>query len=252
MVPRLNETYAKYAEQGLVIVGVTNENASLVDGSISSMGQTFPIAMVKGGSVDTAYGVGGFPTVVLVGPDGTVLSKKRHPEAEIIEALKGAVMIPTLEGRRFSGINKLIKRRQLGKAWKSIAGMLERGERDDQLIEAKEAIESGFAARFESAMVMTDKGAWGSALDSFERLGDLYAGFTRSAEADAMVKQIKKNPAAKDDLSAHSLLQKAKAEYAKGKKANITKGERICEMILAKYPETATASKAQALRRSSR
>ena len=34
MVPGLNKTYAKYAEQGLVIVGVTNEGASLVDVSI--------------------------------------------------------------------------------------------------------------------------------------------------------------------------------------------------------------------------
>ena len=227
---------------------MTNENASLVDGSIADLGQTFPIAMVKGGSVDTAYGVTGFPTVVLVGPDGMVLSKARHPEKEIVEALKRAVLIPTLEGRRYSAINKLIKKKQLGKAWKSIAGMLERGDGDDQLTVAKEAIESSFASRFESAMAMTEKGAWGSARHSFEKMADLYDGYTRASEAEARVKEIKKNPEAKDDLAAFSMYLKAKAEFAKGKKASTTKGEKICDRIMAKYPETATATRAKLLR----
>lgn len=248
MVPQLNEMYEKYAEQGLVIVGVTNESSKLVDGSIASSGQTFPIAMVKGGSVDTAYGVDGFPTVVLVGPDGLVLSKKRHPEAEIIEALKRAVLFTPLEGKQYSALNKMLKKKQFGKAWKSIVSMLDRGVEDEQLSVAKETIERGFAGRFERAEALMEEGDWGNAIESFGKMADLYAGYDRASEAKSMVKVIKKNPEAKDELAAHSMLRKAKAEFAKGKKGNTEKGEKICRKIIAKYPRTVSATKAKTLR----
>mgnify|MGYP000284808488 CR=1 FL=1 len=57
MVPKLNELHEKYSEQGLVIVGVTNESANLVDKSIESTGSRYPIAMVSGGAADAAMAV---------------------------------------------------------------------------------------------------------------------------------------------------------------------------------------------------
>ncbi|TDJ69084.1 MAG: redoxin domain-containing protein [Planctomycetota bacterium] len=252
MVPALNETYAKYAEQGLVIVGVTNESASLVDPTIAKNGITYPIGMVKGKAADAAYGVKGFPTVVLVGPDGVVLSKKRHPEAEIKEALKRAVLIPTLEGRQYSSINKLIKKKSLGKAWKSIESMLAKSAGDEQLLVAKAAIEKSFAGRFDGALAMMDKGAFGAALDSFGKMADIYDGYTRAPEAAANAKEIKKAPEAKDDLAAFSMLKTARAELAKGKKANRARGKKICDKIISKYPLTPTADTARAMRGSGR
>jgi hypothetical protein len=252
MVPSLNATYAKYAEQGLVIVGVTNEGASLVDVSIAKTDSSYPIGMVKGKAADAAYGIKGFPTVVLVGPDGMVLSKKRHPESEIKEALKRAVLIPTLEGRQYSSVNKLIKKKSLGKAWKSIDSMLAKSPEDGQLLAAKTAIEKGFTGRFDGALAMMDKGAFGGAVDSFEKLADLYDGYTRAPEAAEKAKDILKDPEAKDDLAAFRMLKTAKAEFSKGKKANRVKGERICAKIVNKYPNTPTANSARAMTGGSR
>ena len=77
-------------------------------------------------------------------------------------------------------IHKLIKKKQLGKAWKSIAGMLERGDGDDQLTVAKEAIESSFASRFKSAM---------ASLDSFRSsVGAAALGFARRALDEALAR----------------------------------------------------------------
>ncbi len=251
MVPDLNELHEKYSEQGLVIVGVTNESAALVEKSLSSTGAQYPIAMVKGGSADDAYGVNGFPTVVLVGPEGNVLSRERHPEAAIVEALKRAVLIPKLEGRQYSSINKAIEKKDLGKAWKSIASMLEKNASDEQLIAAKEAIESSFKNRFDGAIAAAGKGNYGSAVDSLEKIVDLYNGYPRVAEAKAKAKAIGKDPEAKDDLKAWSMLKKAKKEMAKGKKASREKGRQICEKIMKSYPDTPTAEKARAIVRSS-
>jgi tetratricopeptide (TPR) repeat protein len=253
MIPSLNEMYAKYAEQGLVIVGVTDESGSTVDGSLKKDGQTYPIGMVKGGSADAAYGVSGFPTVVLVGPDGNVLTvDKRHPEAEIKEALKRAVLIPTLEGKSYSSVNKAIKAKQLGKALVAIEKMLVKTPEDSQLLDAKTAIEKSFTGRYEGAIAQAEKGGYGGALDALETIQDLYKGYGRTAEASAKAKEIKKDPKAKDDIAAHSMLRKAKADFAKGKKANRASAIKTCEKIIAKYPNTPTADKARAMKGSAR
>jgi len=251
MVPKLNELQEKYGEQGLVIVGVTNESASLVESSISSTNANYPIGMVTGGSADGAYGVSGFPTVVLVGPDGEVLSnKERHPEAAIVEALKRVVLIPSLEGKQYSSINKALDKKDLGKAWKSIVAMLEKNPADEQLAATKESIEKTFGSRFDSAVAAVEKGAYGGAVESLDKLASRFKGYTRASEASDMIKAIKKNPDAKDDLKAHGLLRKAKAEFAKGKKASREKGQGLCEKIVKSYPKTPTAEKARAMLRS--
>lgn len=248
MVPGLNELQEKYEEQGLVVVGVTNESVGLVETSIENQSQTYPIALVRGGSADSAYGVKGFPTVVLVGPDGTVLTNKdRHPESAIVEALNSVVLIPLLEGKKYSSINKAIKKKDLGKAWKAASAMLAKNPEDAQLTGLLESLESSFESGFNGAVAKTEKGAFGAAAESLEKLADRYKGYTRAKEALQKAKAIKKNPDASDDLKAHAMLNKAKAEFKKGKKANRKKGKAICAKILKSYPNTPTAEKARAM-----
>jgi len=226
---------------------VTNEGTDLVDKALSSSGAEYPIALVSGDAADDAFGVDGFPTVVLVDPDGNVISRERHPEAQIVEALKRAVLIPTLEGSQYSSINKAIEKKDLGKAWKSIASMLEKSAEDAQLLAAKEAIEKSFEGRLRGALGLAERGSFGNAVESLEKIVELYDGYPKADEAKAKAKEIAKDPAAKDDLKAWELFKKAKAELAKGKKANREKGLRLCEKIVTTYPDTPTAEKAKAL-----
>ena len=250
MVPGLNKLQEKYGEQGLVVVGVTNESAKLVDSSISNQNHTYPIAMVSGGSADTAYGVRGFPTVVLVGPDGNVLTnKERHPESQIVEALKSVVLLPPLEGKKYKSINKAVSKKMLGKAWKSANSMLAKTPEDAQLTGFLESLKASFDGSFQGAISQTDKGAYGSAVETLEKLAERYKGYPRAKVALEKVKEIKKNPDASDDLKAHAMLSKARSEFSKGKKANREKGRSLCEKILKSYPETPTAKKAQAMLR---
>ena len=171
MVPGLNKLQEKYGEQGLVVVGVTNESAKLVDSSISNQNHTYPIAMVSGGSADTAYGVRGFPTVVLVGPDGNVLTtKERHPESQIVEALKSVVLLPPLEGKR-------------GAAWKSATSMLAKNPEDAQLTGFLESLKASFDGSFQGAISQTEEGAYGGAVETLEKLAKRYKGYPPAEEA---------------------------------------------------------------------
>lgn len=226
---------------------MTNEGTDLVDKALASSGVEYPIALVSGDAADDAYGVDGFPTVVLVDSDGNVVSRERHPEAQIVEALKRAVLIPTLEGSKYSSINKSIEKKDLGKAWKSIASMLEKEPEDPLLLAAKEAIEKSYTGRFTGAVALAERGSYGNAVDSLEKIVELYDGYPKADEAKDKAKEIEKDPEAKDDLEAWSLFKKAKAEFAKGKKANLVKGRRLCEKIVSNYPDTPTAEKAKGM-----
>lgn len=63
---------------------MTNENESLVRKSIGKNKMEFPIVLTRGKTADSAYGVRGFPTSVLVDATGAI-AWKGHP-AELSEA----------------------------------------------------------------------------------------------------------------------------------------------------------------------
>lgn len=72
MVPHLNELREKYEDDGLTIVGVTNEEAGLVRKKVEDAEMEFGVVLVQGSGVDVAYGAGRVPHSVLIGRDGKV------------------------------------------------------------------------------------------------------------------------------------------------------------------------------------
>jgi len=70
-IPHLNELHNKYKDQGLVILGISDEPASTVKPFISQMNMQY-LVMAEGGATQQDYGVRGIPHAVLVDPDGIV------------------------------------------------------------------------------------------------------------------------------------------------------------------------------------
>jgi len=71
-VPHLNELHERYADRGLVVVGLTDEEETVVRSKVEEVGMRFPVSLVHDAAVDRAYGVNGFPTTVLVDARGDV------------------------------------------------------------------------------------------------------------------------------------------------------------------------------------
>lgn len=90
-VGHLNAVHARYADEGLVVVGVTNESRSLVESAVYDHGMEYPVVRVDGNEVDRAWGVRSFPSAFLVGRDGNILWSG-HPgrlsDAQIAAALE--------------------------------------------------------------------------------------------------------------------------------------------------------------------
>ena len=72
MVPHLNELREKYEDEGLTIVGVTNEDEGLVREKVEDAEMEFGVVLVVGKAVDGAYGASRVPHSVLIGRDGKV------------------------------------------------------------------------------------------------------------------------------------------------------------------------------------
>ena len=244
-MPNLNKLHEQFGEDGLVIVGVSNEGANLISNAIEKHGVKYPMALVKGDSADRAYKVRAFPTMVTVGPDGTIVSRG-HPNAgNIRRLLKDVVLVPSLTDSKHKGIQKLLDSKQFGKAHAKLARALEGAEGESELNEAHDAIVRLADVGLAGAERLQQSGAWYRSIAKLESVEERFSGMAQAERAAELRKSVSKNPAAKDDLSAGALLKKAQAQIAKGKKANVRKGEDILARIVDKFPSTDCAKVAR-------
>ena len=106
-----------------MVVGVTNEPESLVTRTMEEVGMEFPVARVKGESIDDAYGIKGFPSAFLIDPRGRI-AWAGHPgnlDESLIERQFGSVVYAApLADKRYAKINAALAKRELGKAHAAI------------------------------------------------------------------------------------------------------------------------------------
>ena len=95
-MPEMVSLYEKYKDQGLVIVGVTNEDDRQDEAKIRSYLQEatvpFPVALQNGRDGSKFYAVSGIPAAALVDKSGTVVWRNhpgQHVEDEIKKLLAG-------------------------------------------------------------------------------------------------------------------------------------------------------------------
>ncbi|MET0987497.1 MAG: TlpA disulfide reductase family protein [Steroidobacteraceae bacterium] len=95
-VPWLNEMHARYADRGLVVVGV-NVDADRADADrfLRSVPARFTVIYDPAGSIARQYKLEGMPTSFVFAPDGKLLSthigflnaQRQQREAELVQAL---------------------------------------------------------------------------------------------------------------------------------------------------------------------
>jgi cytochrome c biogenesis protein CcmG/thiol:disulfide interchange protein DsbE len=90
--PWLNEMQAKYADQGLVIIGV-NEDASEEEaaGFLADYPARFEIVHDNEGSLATEFGVVAMPSSYIVGRDGKVVTRHLGFKSKLINEYEAAI-----------------------------------------------------------------------------------------------------------------------------------------------------------------
>jgi thiol-disulfide isomerase/thioredoxin len=72
-VPHLNDLHDRYEEDGLTIVGVTNQDEALVRSKVVETGMAYPVALVTGEEADRAYGITAVPRAFLIDRQGALV-----------------------------------------------------------------------------------------------------------------------------------------------------------------------------------
>ena len=101
--PWLNEMRAKYADRGLVVIGI-NVDGDRADAArfLSEVPANFPIVYDPNGKLATKYDLPGMPSSFVVGPNGVVVARhigfrdnlRAAREAELQKLLSGPGVVP--------------------------------------------------------------------------------------------------------------------------------------------------------------
>jgi peroxiredoxin len=76
-MPGLEALWQRYREQGLAVVGVSEDTGRLawIERNVAELGVTFPVLLDREGQVGRRYRVTGLPASVLIGRDGTIAAR---------------------------------------------------------------------------------------------------------------------------------------------------------------------------------
>jgi tetratricopeptide (TPR) repeat protein len=241
-VEGLNQLEERHAARGFAVVGVTNEPKKLVVESLARTPRKHAIALVKGNKVDQLYGVISIPHLLLVDVDGRVVWTGALSELDTKE-LEGlfAVVVPPISPKNPDAY-KAMRRGQYDVAYEAIRRGLGFTPDDAELASAKTSIESALAARLAQAKAALEAKKHGDAWSRYGRITAAFGLMPAAAEAKEAQVAIEKDPAAKDDLAAWKLHERAEAKAFAG---DDEKAVAEWEALVKRYPETATAARAK-------
>lgn len=227
---------------------MTNEGKKLVTETVEKTGREYPVAIIKGEDVDEAYGIRGFPTAYLLDTRGRVVWTG-HPgnfeEGKLKALLAKSASVEPLPDK-FKDVNKLLRKRELGKAWEAAGKALASAAGDKDLERLRADVEKALDKQIEMAEAAAKAADYGEAVAIYDEAAEVFAGMPKAADATAARKAIEADPAAKDDLAASSQLKKADAEVRKGE---WDKAAPIWKAVAKKYAGTKSGERAaQALK----
>jgi uncharacterized membrane protein YheB (UPF0754 family) len=249
----LAELHKTYKEKGLVVISMSPESAEVVKQYVQSRkDMIYPVA-ADSGETGNAYGVSGVPHAFLISHEGVVIWEGHPKSGELSDKVRDAVAaIPTdpfTEMQNEKDFSKRLKsalkdaiKRKFSSAVASSKKVLE-----DEKSSEKEKSD---AKRVIDKIEETGKSELSTA-DSFsakkwfyEKIEKDFAGLDAAKTASEKIKEIEQNEAAKEEIKAGKALEKAKKALEEG---NRTAAQKVLEDIIKKFPDTATAERAQEL-----
>ena len=192
----LNELKHKYAERGLVILGVARESKAAVEAFVEETKAEYPF-LIEDGATRKAYGITSIPHAALIGPSGRVVWKGNPGSLQdsiIEEQLDKARLLPELPSALSSVGKDLAKQKYAsarGKAEKACEHKYE-----DVQTAAKAVVEwiDWFStSTMESAALDDEKGKAYDAWLAYELVADAYKGLDIAKDAEAKAKALEKD-----------------------------------------------------------
>lgn len=225
---------------------MSNEASGLLEKHIEKFGIEYPIAKTKGENSERIYGVKGFPSGALVDARGNVVwtgNPGGVPRSKIEELLEETSFVPTLDGKEYKKVNKLIAGQDFSKALAALDKQLVKAPEDEQLAKAKADIEALLERKLKQADEAVEAGDYALAVETYGEVQKLFKGLDAADAAKAKQKAVEKDPAAKQELAAWKKMVKGDEAQALG---DFEKAAKVYKGIVKKFSGTKCADRAEA------
>lgn len=196
--------WGEYEEKGLVILALSDEGKSTVEGMVDSLGMTYPTA--AGAKSSRAYGVSGIPAAFLIGWDGRILWEGNPLggswEGMLDEALEEARKMADQwdPGEQPAYLKKAVShalKGDMGKAWKESVSVASKLIDDVAATTAIQAFQAGLeeraAYRTTYAKDMIQEGRVYEASQFLEQAARVFKGAPAETTWSIEIKALKKD-----------------------------------------------------------
>ncbi len=203
----------------MLLIGVSDEDEKLIEETfITSLGAKYPFVKAKG--CNDKYGVSGFPTVVLIGPDGIVkhFDNGTPSESMIEELLKDAILPAVVPAEpRYAPLKALWQKRDHAKVRDWIDKALAAPNTDAPMKEELEKQRADLGKRAEAAVARVEqlgKGPdYAAAQDQLEKPEKSWKGFPAADAARAQITRFSTDATVKKEVAAGKALRKFLAGF---------------------------------------
>lgn len=198
------------------------------DTFITKLGAKYPFVKAKG--CNEKFKVTGFPTVVMIGPDGLIKHNDNPApsEAAIEELLKSVSLAPKLpEGAQYAPLRQLWQKRDYVKLREWLDKTLAQPGLDPAMQEVCAAQKAELEKRAEAAKARVATLGAGpdfvASADALEKIGKAWKGFPAADAAKAELARFTSDAAIKKELTAGRALQKLVAGFDTSREQEVRK-----------------------------
>jgi peroxiredoxin len=241
-VARLNELAERHGGAGLTVVGVASEPKKVVEAALAREPRAFPVVVATGDKAEKLYGVPSVPHTLVVDVEGRIAWTGALAELDPKE-LEGwlADVVPDVDAR-WQDARKALAARSYDKAVEAIDRALAAAPGDAGLEACKARILALCARRVARADQDRAEQRFGEAAARYARIVRDFGVLPCAAAAEGARAAIEKDPAAKDDLAAWKLHEKAEQRAVAGDdEAAVAEWKKL----VAKHPAAKTAERAK-------
>ena len=246
----LNELHEKYAEKGLTILAISQQDKSTVQSFVDELGAKYPTICESSDSM-TAYGCTGFPSSFLIDTGGRIVWVG-HPsgftDAVVDEHLARAKILPPWP-KALKDVKKAFGKQRFADALAKVEKHAESGKLDEAAQKDAEAIRDWLAwygeSRLEAADQDLEAGNFFTAARALEEIEELYKKHELAQKAAAKLDELLSDPERKLEVKAGEKLEKilAAIQGESPKKAL----KKLRPLLGKKYAETEAGKRAKTL-----
>lgn len=187
---------------------------------MTELGAKYPFVRAKG--CNEAYGIKGFPTHVVIGPDGLVVGEGMPSEAKIEELLKGVTLTPKLpEGAPYDPLRQMWKKQEHAKLRDHLDKMLAQPNLEASLREVFEAQKAELDKRNTMQVARAERLGQGpdyaAAEIALEKIVKLWKGFPAAEAAQKELTRFAGDAKIKKEVSSGKALAKVLGSFDAGK-----------------------------------